>query len=288
MFIIIYFSHEEKIKNMGFFYIEYPTLVPDESEGPAAGAAPAKDAAAPAADAAPAEGGRKRKTSLSKSHHSHKEDAAAPAADAPAAEGEAAAPATQGKPAVFEKKLDKLLLFNNKDKLVLPMYCKSKLDAKEIYGLSTHAADYVNAWRESAANPEAEPESLPQLEPAAFAKFYANITADMFMDSEMLGSKEAESKADDLAFTINFQNANLKKVSWYQWWIFLCSAGVMPAKHEYSRPDPINNDIFLTKLKKNMGIHKRIRISKKFYRMRGRSKLVQNHHEKAKKRSHKR
>lgn len=189
-------------------------------------------------------------------------------------EGEAKAGGEKmGKPAAFEKKkTQKLQLLNSKDKLVLPMYCKSKLESKEVFGIATHTEEYLNAWREAAGAPDAEGESLPMLEPAAFAKFYANVTADMFMDVGMLGSAEAESKKDDLAATINFQNANLKKVSWYQFWIFLCAGEVMPAKHEYMRNEPADPEAFMKKLGKKMN-GKSAKVSKKkFYRMRGRSR----------------
>lgn len=41
--------HEEKIKNMGFFYIEYPTLVDEEPALEAQAKPAAKDDAKPAA-----------------------------------------------------------------------------------------------------------------------------------------------------------------------------------------------------------------------------------------------
>ena len=46
-FIKFLHSHEEKIKNMGFFYIEYPKMVDEEKEQQAP--APAAEPAAPAA-----------------------------------------------------------------------------------------------------------------------------------------------------------------------------------------------------------------------------------------------
>lgn len=200
---------------------------------------------------------------------------AAEAKPADAKAGDAKGGETQGKPAVFEKKTKKLKLFNSKDKLVLPMYCKSKLDAKEIYGLATHAADYVSGWREASGNAEAKAEDLAPLDPAAFAKFYAKVTADMMMDVGMLGSQEAEEKAPDLAATINFQNANLKKVGWFQFWIFLCSGEVQPATHEYMRNTPVDEEQFLKAMQKKKGDPAKPtkRLSRrKFKRMKGRSK----------------
>ena len=117
----------------------------------------------------------------------------------------------------------------------LPLICKRKMNETERIALSQQAGHFVEAWKTASGNAEAAFNDLPPLDETQFATFYKTVYEGKPEQPDAVKPGEAEGKAKELVQVANFSDEGLDKVSWLQFWVYMCNAGFKPLDNEYKQ-----------------------------------------------------
>lgn len=144
---------------------------------------------------------------------------------------------------------------------MIPSYCRRKLSKTQIFGLSTHAKEWLKGWRDASGSADAPFDKLPLLDAAQLSKFYVAINEGLTPGPDALKPGEADAKKDLLLQSVNYHNAALTKAGWLQWMMFICSQGMPPLRSEYTANERLQSiksaiapELYMKRLKTMMGI----------------------------------
>ena len=75
--------------------------------------------------------------------------------------------------AAFAQPENSYKYFNTEDnKIIIPSYCRRRLNKQKIFGLATNAKNWLDAWRTASGKADAKFDELPLLDAAQLATFY--------------------------------------------------------------------------------------------------------------------
>lgn len=145
-------------------------------------------------------------------------------------------------------------MFSSYNKIQLPIFCKSKLDEKQLMGIAYNAKKFVTAWRKAAGADTALFTQLPCLDADQFAAYYKEVNANAKAASDEVPAADAETEKDNLMRVINFMDPKLTKVCNMQYWVYMCSNGIQPDDKEYRHEDGRSETKFDAYLAKKLGL----------------------------------